>query len=411
MVKVKSQFIRLGLVAVIVGIAGCEMRPMHRMTPRAERSESAAAKPAATAQVGLKPAPTALNIETKAFGETADGRPVRLYSLRNANGLTADIMTYGAIVVSLQTPDRKGQMDDVVLGYDNLQDYIKSSPYFGAIVGRYGNRIARGKFTLDGAEYTLATNNNLNHLHGGVQGFDKVVWDDEPVWKADAVGVKLSCLSKDGEEGYPGNLKSTVTYLLTNKNELRIDYEATTDKATPVNLTHHGYFNLTGGERDILGHVLALNAGQFTPVDEGLIPTGELTPVRGTPMDFTKPTEIGARITEAYEQLKFGGGYDHNWVLNKRGREMALAARVYEPTTGRVMEIHTMEPGIQFYSGNFLDGTITGKEGKVYKHRWGFCVETQHYPDSPNKPSFPSTILRPGEKYETTTIYRFSTEK
>ena len=404
MVKVRSQFIRLGLVAVIVGLSGCEMKPMHRMTPRAEPSAAAVQKPVATESQA-----PALKIDVKPFGETEDGQPVRLYSLRNANGLKADIMTYGAIVVSLRTPDRKGHMDDIVLGCDKLDDYIKNSPYFGAIVGRYGNRIAKGKFTLDGTEYTLATNNNnLNHLHGGVKGFDKVVWNDEPVWKADAVGVKLSYLSKDGEEGYPGNLKATVTYLLTNKNELRIDYEATTDKATPINLTHHGYFNLTGGERDILGHVLALNADKFTPVDEGLIPTGELAPVKGTPMDFAKPTAIGARIGNAYEQLKFGGGYDHNWVLNKRGREMSLAARVYEPTTGRVMEIHTTEPGIQFYSGNFLDGTITGKEGKVYKHRWGLCLETQHFPDSPNKPNFPSTILRPGEKYETTTIYSFS---
>jgi aldose 1-epimerase len=410
MVKITSRFISLGLVAAMLGFSGCESRPQKRMTPKAAAPESQTQKAAPTeVRAGLKPAPTVLKVDVNTFGETADGRQVRLYSLRNANGLQADIMTYGAIVVSLQTPDRKGRMDDIVLGYDDLQDYIKNSPYFGAIVGRYGNRIAKGKFTLDGTEYTLATNNNnINHLHGGVKGFDKVVWDDEPVWKDDAVGVKLSYLSKDGEEGYPGNLKATVTYLLTNKNELRIEYGATTDKATPVNLTHHGYFNLTGGENDILGHVLSLNADKFTPVDEGLIPTGELTPVKGTPMDFLKPTAIGARINETYEQLKFGGGYDHNWVLNKRGKGMTLAARVYEPTTGRIMEIQTMEPGIQFYSGNFLDGTITGKEGKVYKHRWGFCVETQHYPDSPNKPDFPSTILRPGEKYETTTIYRFS---
>jgi len=350
----------------------------------------------------------AANIDVKAFGQTPDGKQVRLYSLRNANGLTADIMTYGAIVVSLKTPDSKGRMADIVLGYDNLQDYVKNSPYFGAIVGRYGNRIAKGKFKLDGAEYTLATNNNANHLHGGIKGFDKVVWDDKPVQRPDAVGVRLSYLSKDGEEGYPGNLKATVTYLLTNANELRIEYEATTDKATPVNLTHHGYFNLTGGQRDILGHVLTLNADKFTPVDDGLIPTGELTAVKDTPMDFTKATAIGARIANEYEQLKFGGGYDHNWVLNKSGKGMTLAARVSEPTTGRVMEIHTAEPGIQFYSGNFLDGTITGKGGKVYQHRWGFCLETQHYPDSPNKPNFPSTILRPGEKYETVTMYRFS---
>ena len=389
MYRIKSQRIVLAAVAAVAGAMLCSCSSVHnRMT-----SDQAKGR---------------LEINVKPFGETSEGQQVRLYTLRNANGLSAEIMTYGAIVVTLKTPDRNGKMGDIVLGYDNLQDYIKNSPYFGAIVGRYGNRIAQGKFTLDGVEYKLAVNNGENHLHGGIKGFDKVVWSDEPVWKADAVGVKLSYLSKDGEEGYPGNLNATVTYLLTNNNELRIEYEATTDKATPVNLTHHGYFNLTGGQRDILDHVLALNAGKFTPVDKGLIPTGELLPVAGTPMDFTRSTAIGARIGNDFEQLKFGGGYDHNWVLNKGGRSMIAAARVYEPTTGRVMEIRTTEPGIQFYSGNFLDGTITGKGGTVYKHRWGLCLETQHYPDSPNKPNFPSTILRPGQNYETTTIYRFS---
>ncbi len=342
------------------------------------------------------------------FGTAPDGRAVRHYTLRNAQGMTAGIITYGAIVVSLTAPDKNGRYDDVVLGYDNLADYIKVSPYFGAIVGRYGNRIGKGKFTLDGRTYTLATNDGENHLHGGIRGFDKVVWDDEPVDRADAVGVKLSYLSRDGEEGYPGNLKISVIYLLTNKNELRIEYEATTDKATPVNVTHHGYFNLTGGQRDILGHELMLNAEKFTPVDAGLIPTGELRPVQGTPMDFRKRTAIGARIDDSYEQLQFGGGYDHNWVLNKKGDAMTLAAEVYEPTTGRLMTVRTTEPGIQFYAGNFLDGTITGKDGVVYEHRYGFCLETQHYPDSPNKPDFPSTILRPGRVYRTTTVYAFS---
>lgn len=342
------------------------------------------------------------------FGTAPDGRAVRHYTLRNAQGMTAEIITYGAIVVSLTAPDKNGRFDDVVLGYDNLADYIKVSPYFGAIVGRYGNRIAKGKFTLDGTTYTLATNDGENHLHGGIRGFDKVVWDDEPVDRADAVGVKLSYLSRDGEEGYPGNLRVSVIYLLTNRNELRIEYEATTDKATPVNVTHHGYFNLTGGQRDILGHELMLNAERFTPVDAGLIPTGELRPVQGTPMDFGKRTAIGARIDDSYEQLQFGGGYDHNWVLNKKGDAMTLAAEVYEPTTGRLMTVRTTEPGIQFYAGNFLDGTITGKDGVVYKHRYGFCLETQHYPDSPNKPDFPSTILRPGRIYRTTTVYAFS---
>lgn len=352
----------------------------------------------------------ALDIDVTAFGKTPEGQEVKLYTLRNANGASAKIMTYGAIVTSLEMPDSQGQMDDVVLGYDTLDGYLKASPYFGAIVGRYGNRIGKGTFTLDGIAYSLARNDKENHLHGGIKGFDKVVWSDKPVWKSNAVGVELTYLSKDGEEGYPGNLTSTVTYLLTNKNELRIEYLATTDKATPVNLTHHGYFNLTGGERDILSHELMLNANKFTPVDAGLIPTGELQSVKDTPMDFTKDTAIGARIESDFEQLKAGGGYDHNWVLNRSGGGLILAARVTEPTTGRVMEVYTTEPGVQFYAGNFLDGTIAGKEGKVYRHRWGFCLETQHYPDSPNKPSFPSTTLRPGDTYKTTTVYRFSTK-
>lgn len=361
-----------------------------------------------------KEAKQKMDIEVKQFGITPDGQQVQLYTLRNSNGLKAEIMTYGTIVVSLEVPDRDGKMNDIVLGYDNLQGYIDNNPYFGAIVGRYGNRIAKGKFTIDGIEYSLATNNEPGgiacHLHGGIKGFDKVVWKAEPVEQKDAVGVKLTYLSKDGEEGYPGNLNCTVTYLLTNNNELKIEYLATTDKPTAVNLTHHSYFNLTGCERDILDHQLMLSADKFTPTDAGLIPTGELRSVKGTVMDFTQLTAIGARINSEYEQIKFGGGYDHNWVLNKQSKEMTLAAKVYEPTTGRVMEVYTTEPGIQFYSGNFLDGTITGKEGKVYKHRYGFCLETQHYPDSPNQPNFPSTVLRPGQKYETTTVYRFSTK-
>jgi len=355
-----------------------------------------------------------MDIEVKQFGTMPDGQQVQLYTLRNSKGLKAEIMTYGGIVVSLEVPDRDGKMGDIVLGYDNLDGYIKNNPYFGCIVGRYGNRIAKGKFSLDGKQYSLATNNEPGgiacHLHGGIKGFDKVVWKAEPVEQKGAVGVKLSYLSKDGEEGYPGNLNCTVTYLLTNNNELKIEYFATTDKPTVVNLTNHSYFNLTGCERDILDHQLMLNADRFTPVDAGLIPTGELRSVKDTVMDFAQPTAIGARINSDYEQIKFGGGYDHNGVLNKQGDEMTLAAEVYESTTGRVVEVHTTEPGIQFYSGNFLDGTITGKGGKVYKYRYGFCLETQHYPDSPNHPNFPSTVLRPGEKYETTTIYRFSTK-
>ena len=351
-----------------------------------------------------------MSVQVRPFGETPAGEHVGLYTLANSNGVEAEVMTYGAIVVSLTAPDREGKMDDIVLGYDNLEGYIKNNPYFGAIVGRYGNRIAKGKFTLDGLQYTLAVNNGENHLHGGIKGFDKVVWEAEPIKEKDGVGVKLTYLSRDGEEGYPGNLTCTVTYILTENNELRIDYLATTDKPTVVNLTHHGYWNLTGCRQDILGHELMLNADRFTPVDAGLIPTGELHPVKGTVMDFTRPTPIGKRINSEYEQIKCGGGYDHNWVLNKQGKSLTLAARVYEPATGRVMEVFTTEPGVQFYSGNFLDGTITGKGGKVYKHRFGLCLETQHFPDSPNKPDFPSTVLRPGKKYKTTTIYKFLTK-
>jgi aldose 1-epimerase len=351
---------------------------------------------------------TAMDLQKKTFGKTADGTVVDLYTLTNANGLKAAIMTYGAIVVSLEVPDRNGKLDDIVLGFDSLEEYLKGHPYFGAIVGRYGNRIGKAKFTLNGVEYQLAANNNGNHLHGGIKGFDKVVWKAEPVKKDNAVGVKLSYLSKDGEEGYPGNLAVTVIYTLTNSDELKIEYKATTDKPTPINVTHHSYFNLAGqGSGDILSHELMLNADRFTPVDEGLIPTGELRPVNGTPFDFTWPTTIGSRINLANEQLKFGLGYDHNFVLNSGGGKLALAAKLYEPTTGRVMEVHTTEPGIQFYSGNFLDGTNIGKGGKVYKHRNGFCLETQHFPDSPNKPEFPPVTLNPGETYTHVTVHKF----
>ncbi len=360
-----------------------------------------------TSTTGTK-AGGAMDIDVKPFGTTPDGQQVRLYTLRNANGMTAGIMTYGGIMTTLTAPDRDGNMGDILLGYDNLQAYIKNSPYFGALIGRYGNRIGGAKFTLDGTQYTLAANNNGNSLHGGTRGFDKVVWDDEPVWRRNGVGVKLSYSSKDGEEGYPGNLTATVVYVLTNKNELRIEYKATTDKPTVVNLTQHNYYNLTCCQRDILGHELMIDADKTTPVDAGLIPTGQLEDVKGTPMDFTKSTAIGAGINDDNQQLKYGGGYDHNWVLNKKDATMTLAAKLYEPTSGRVMTVLTNEPGLQFYSGNFLDGTITGKGGIVYKHRYGLCLETQHYPDSPNKPRFPSTTLRPGQVYETTTIYAFS---
>ncbi len=345
-----------------------------------------------------------MSVAKEPFGQ-ADGRAVELYTLTNKNGLRARIMTYGGILVSFETPDRDGKPADITLGFDTLEEYLKGHPYFGATIGRYGNRIGKGKFTLDGAEYTLAVNNGPNHLHGGVKGFDKVVWEAEGFGNSQGVGLKLRYVSKDGEEGYPGNLACIVTYLLTNEDELRISYEATTDKATVLNLTNHTYWNLAGqGKGDILGHELMLAAERYTPVDEGLIPTGELRSVKGTPMDFTEAMEIGSRI----EQVDIGG-YDHNFVLNSGGGTMALAARVYERGSGRVMEIHTDQPGVQFYTGNFLDGSNKGK-GKVYNKHYAFCLETQHFPDSPNKPQFPSVVLRPGEKYETVTVHRFYTK-
>ncbi|MHC4423888.1 MAG: aldose epimerase family protein, partial [Planctomycetota bacterium] len=304
-----------------------------------------------------------MNIKKQAFGKTEDGKDVDLYTLTNANGLKAEIMTYGGIVTTLQAPDRNGNLADIVLGYDTLDEYIKNNPYFGALVGRCGNRIGKGKFTLDGVEYTLATNNGPNHLHGGIKGFDKVVWDAEPMENETGVGLKLTYLSRDGEEGYPGNLNCIVIYTLTNDNELKISYEAETDKPTVLNLTHHSYFNLAGhGSGDILGHELMLTADNFTPVDEGLIPTGEIKPVKGTLMDFTKPTVIGARIAQVE------GGYDHNYVLDNSDGSLALAASVYEPKSGRLMEISTTEPAIQFYSGNFLDGSNKGKGAVYNKH-------------------------------------------
>ncbi len=346
-----------------------------------------------------------MEIQRQEFGQQPDGQMVDLYVLTNGNGLEARIMTYGATLVSLKVPDNDGNLADITLGCDSLEGYLEASPYFGATVGRYANRIAKGKFTLNGVEYTLATNNGENHLHGGIKGFDKVLWQAGTVRQEDGVGVKFVYLSKDGEEGYPGNLNCTVTYMLTDKDELKISYEAKTDKPTLVNLTHHSYFNLAGqGNGDILGHELMVNADQYTPVDAGLIPTGEIRDVAGTPMDFTTPHTIGERIAQVE------GGYDHNFVLRGGGGEIVLAARVYEPQSGRVMEVYTTEPGIQFYSGNFLDGSITGKDGKVYYQYYGFCLEPQHFPDSPNKPNFPSAILRPGETYQTQTVFRFSTQ-
>jgi aldose 1-epimerase len=338
---------------------------------------------------------------------------IQLYTLSNAKGMKVKITNYGAIIASIVVPDRDGKMTDVALGYDRVEDYINAvdKPYFGAIVGRYGNRIAKGSFTLDGETYTLAINNPPNHLHGGIIGFDKVVWDAKLTRGSGWQGLELKYLAKDKEEGYPGNLNATVTYKLMDENELRVDYHATTDKATPINLTQHTYFNLKGeGEGTILDHELMLNAKKFTPVDEGLIPTGETPEVAGTPFDFTTAKAIGRDIGAENQQLAYGLGYDHNFVLDKADGEMALAARVHEPTSGRVLEVSTTEPGIQFYCGNFLDGRLSGKSGKPYVHRGGFCLETQHFPDSPNRPNFPSTILKPGDEYKSTTVFKFSAE-
>ena len=356
--------------------------------------------------------------ESGALAKTTidDFDSIKLYTLTNKTGMTVKITNYGATITSIIVPDRNGKMGDITLGYNRVEDYINAvdKPYFGAIVGRYGNRIAKGEFTIGDETYTLAkNNNNLHHLHGGTIGFDKVVWDAQPVIGDGWSGLKLSYLAKDMEEGYPGNLKVQVTYKLTDNNELIVEYLATTDKATPCNLTQHTYFNLKGeGNGTILGHELMLNAKKYTPVDKGLIPTGKLVPVKGTPFDFTTAKPIGRDVEKKHEQLAYGLGYDHNFVLDKGGKDgqMTLAARVYEPTSGRVMEISTTEPGIQFYGGNFLDGRLQGKSGKTYEHRGGFCLETQHYPDSPNQPTFPSTILKPGEEYKTTTVLKFSTK-
>ena len=345
------------------------------------------------------------------FGKTADGKAVEIYTLTNANGVELKAINYGCIITSLKVPDRTGKMADVVLGYDTLDGYLKDSPYFGAVVGRYGNRIAKGQFTLEGKTYKLATNNGPNHLHGGNKGFDKVVWNAAPKNVPDGVAVVFTRTSPDGEEGYPGNLQATVTYTLTDKNELKVDYSATTDKATPVNLTQHSYFNLGDDKTDILGHELTIHASRYTPVDETLIPTGELASVQGTPFDFRTASAIGARIGADNAQLKNGGGYDHNWVLDRKGSGLQPAARLVDPKSGRTLDVATTEPGVQFYSGNFLDGSITGKGGRAYGRRTGLCLEAQHYPDSPNHQNFPSTILQPGQPYSSQTVFTFGVQR
>ncbi len=343
------------------------------------------------------------------FGTLLDGRPIELHTLSNPKGTVVKISNYGGIVVNIRVPDAKGAMGDVVLGYDTLIEYLKESPYFGCLVGRYGNRIAKGKFTLNGQQYTLATNNYPNHLHGGKVGFDKVVWKAHAYRSKLGPSLELKYVSKDGEEGYPGTLSVTALYTLTDKDELRLDYTATTDKETVVNLTQHSYFNLAGGG-SILGHEVMINASKFTPVDSTLIPTGELKPVEGTPFDFRKATTIGARINRDDEQLRFGKGYDHNWVIDKKEGELSLMARITEPKSGRVLEVLSTEPGLQFYSGNFLDGSLIGKGSRPYNFRYGFCMEPQHFPDSPNQPNFPSVVLRPGQTYRNTIVYKFSVQ-
>ena len=366
--------------------------------------------------VGCAPMPIPTNtigsISQAPFGGIPDGPPVTIYTLRNDKGMEVRILTYGGIVQSLKVPDKNGKFDDVVLGYDNLGGYLTNSPYFGALIGRYGNRIGGGKFTLEGKTYKLAANNGPNSLHGGIKGFDKVVWQAKSWLTPDGPALELTYVSQDGEEGFPGNLKVTAIYTLTDNNELHLSFTATTDQPTLCNLTQHSYFNLRGqGNGDILGHEVCINSDKITPVDKDLITTGEYAPVDGTPFDFRKPTaigaRIGARINDPNQQLQFGTGYDHNWVINKPLGKLGLQARVFEPATGRVLEVWSTEPGVQFYTGNFLDGSITGKDGKVYSRRNGFCLEPQHYPDSPNKPMFPTTELKPGETYQNTIVYRF----
>ncbi len=397
--------------AALAAAVGCTS------TPRATDSTASGTTPAAgTAGAATAGAATAgrAGVTRAPFGTLPDGRPVELFTLTNAHGVEVRAMNYGGIITVLRTPDRAGHLDDIVFGFDDLAGYLKSSPYFGAVVGRYANRIAKGKFTLEGQSYTLAVNNGANSLHGGLKGFDKVLWAAEPFQGDSGAGVRLRYSSPSGEEGYPGKVDVGVTYTLTPRDELVVDYEATADKATPFNVSQHTYWNLRGnGRGTILDHVLTLDASAYTPVDTTLIPTGELASVAGTPFDFRTPTAIGARIDQSgNQQLRFGGGYDHNWVLDRNGRAgLVHAARVLEPTSGRTLDVSTTEPGIQFYSGNFLDATVSGKGGNAYPRRSALALETQHFPDSPNHPNFPSTILRPGQTYRSRTVFAFGVAK
>jgi aldose 1-epimerase len=347
------------------------------------------------------------SVQASAFGKLADGTPVDLFTLTNGSGLVSKITNYGAIITEMHVPDRSGKTGDIVLGFDNLEQYLKSHPYFGATVGRVANRIAKGRFTLEGKTYQLAVNNGPNHLHGGLKGFDKVVWKAEPFERDGSSGVAFTYTSPDGEEGYPGTVNAAVSYSLTPRNELVLEYSATADKATPINLTNHSYFNLSGrGRGDILQHQLTLHAARFTPTDAGQIPTGEIAPVAGTPFDFRTTVAIGARIDADHEQIRRGNGYDHNFVIDgfdgSKGPVLRPAARVVDPASGRTLDVATTEPGVQFYAGNNLETTRNG-----FGRRTGFCLETQHFPDSPNHPAFPSTILRPGDTYRSKTVYSF----
>jgi len=390
-------YLASGLFATLL-VAACNQSPTTN-----ETGTSTAATADPTQKTATMPVSTS-------FGKTTEGAEAMLYTLTNTHGLKATISNYGGTLTSLLVPDKSGQLGDIVLGFDNVNGYqspafLKSGPYFGALIGRYGNRIKGGKFTLDGQTYSLPQNNGQNTLHGGKKGFDKVIWDVKPGASADGQTLTLTYLSKDGEEGFPGNLQVTVVYTLTDNDELKLDYSATTDKATPVNLTNHSYFNLALGQsKDVLAHQVMIPADRYTVVNDQLIPTGELRPVKGTPFDFTTPHAIGERIAQV------PGGYDHNWVLNNPSG-MHEAASVYEPTTGRTLEVTTTEPGVQFYTGNFLDGTLTGKNNTTYGKNAGFCLETQHFPDSPNQPAFPSTTLKPGDTLQSTTIFKFGVRK
>ncbi len=393
------------LAVAALGVAACQ-------SPTPATGDTPPAAPASPAA----PAPPRPAVTKSSFGTLADGTAVDLYTMTNAHGVEVRVTNYGAIIVSLKVPDKNGALGDVVLGYNRIDDYVKDTPYFGAVVGRYGNRIGGARFTLDGKTYTLAANDGVNTLHGGRKGFDKLVWTAKPVEGREGPALELSLTSKDGDEGYPGTLQLTVTYTLTEADALIVDYRARTDKATPVNVTQHSYFNLAGeGVGTIDQHVMQIHADRYTPVAKGLIPTGELAPVDGTPFDFRTPTAIGARIASTHPQMVLGGGYDHNWVINwppgLAADKLAPVLRVTEPTTGRTLEVESTEPGLQFYSGNFLDGHLVGKSNRPYVKRAAFCVETQHFPDSPNKPDFPTTIVRPGTDYQSRTVFRFGVQK